>query len=46
MESNLYVEALLRDAILADAVFDSWEAGLISEDIAEIAWLLIALGMP
>ena len=45
MWERLFVEALLRDAILADAVWELWYAGLIDDGCAELAWLTIA-GVP
>ena len=41
MVDSLYVEALLVDADLADQVYELWNAGLISEEVAEWAWWLI-----
>jgi hypothetical protein len=43
MLSRLYVEALLRDALLADAVWGVWDAGLIPDEVAAIAWWQIAM---
>jgi hypothetical protein len=36
------VEALIADEGAADEVFDLWEARLISDDLAALAWLLVA----
>jgi hypothetical protein len=38
MLERLYVEALLADLDLADQVWDLWNAGLIPDDLAAIAW--------
>jgi hypothetical protein len=40
---DLYVEALLIDEGLADEVWELWNAGLISDDLAAMAWWIIAL---
>ncbi len=42
MLTELYIEALLVDEELADLVWDLSEAGLISDEVAAIAWLLLA----
>ena len=36
MLAEAYIEALLVDEELADLVWDAWDAGLISDDLA--AW--------
>ena len=38
MLTELYIEALLVDEELADLVWELSEAGLISDDLAAIAW--------
>ena len=43
MLTRLYVEALLADEGLADMVWEAWDAGFISEELAAIAWLVIAV---
>ena len=43
MLTRLYIEALLIDEELADLVWEAWDAGLISEELAAIAWLVIAV---
>ena len=40
---DLYVEALLVDSVSADQIWELWNAGLISDDLATLAWLVIAL---
>ena len=42
MLTELYIEALLVDEELADLVWDLSEAGLISDEVAALAWLLLA----
>ena len=42
MLTRLYIEALLTDSKLADQVWELWNAGLIGEELAEIAWWIIA----
>ena len=37
MFARLYIEALLRDETLADAVWELWDAGLISADVAALS---------
>ena len=43
MLTELYIEALLVDAELADTVWGLWNPGLISDDLAAWAWRLIAV---
>ena len=38
MLTRLYVEALLVDEDLADQLWELWNAGLISDDLAAWAW--------
>lgn len=42
MLTRLYVEALLANSELADEVWEPWNAGVIAEDMAAIAWFLLA----
>jgi hypothetical protein len=42
MEQSMYVEAPLRDAILADAVWELWHAGVITDREAEQVWSRVA----
>ena len=39
---RLYVEALLRDETLADAVGELLDAGLITDEVAAAMWMLIS----
>jgi len=41
MFTRLYVEALLNDSKLANLVWDLWDAELISDEVATIAWLSV-----
>ena len=41
MLTEIYIEALLVDEDLADQVWELWDAGVISEELAWIAWLQI-----
>ena len=38
---EMYIEALLADSVLADDVWELWDAGFISDEIVAIAWWLI-----
>ncbi len=40
MITKIYIEALLVDEELADQVWQAWDAGEISDDIAAWAWML------
>ena len=42
MFTEIYIEALLVDEDLADQVWGLWDAGLIGDHLAAIAWLLVA----
>jgi len=42
MLTEIYIEALLVAEELADQVWEAWDAGEIGDQIAWIAWLLIA----
>ena len=42
MLTEAYIEALLVDEGLADQIWYMWDAGLIDEELALIAWLLSA----
>ena len=39
---DLYVEALLADPDLADQVWELWNAGVITDELAALAWWLLA----
>ncbi len=39
---ELYVEALLVNEKLADLVWEAWDSGVIDNELAAIAWLLLA----
>ncbi len=38
----MYIEALLVDEDLADLVWEAWDTGAIDDDLAALAWLLLA----
>ena len=42
MLTELYIEALLVDEELADLVWGAWNSGLINDEFASVAWLLLA----
>ena len=42
MLTELYIDALLVNEELADRVWEAWDAGEIDDQIACIAWLMIA----
>ena len=42
MLTRLYVEALLADSRLADQVWELWNAGIITDGLAALAWLILA----
>lgn len=41
MLARLYAEALLSDEDSADQVWEMWNAGLISDEMAAFAWWII-----
>ena len=43
MLTELYIGALLVDEQLADMVWEAWNGGLISDELAAWAWLVIAV---
>ena len=43
MLTDIYIEALLVDEELANLVWEAWEAGLIPDGLAAIAWWCILL---
>ncbi len=43
MLTEIYIEALLADPGRADAVWQLWFDGLIDDNLAMIAWLLLAV---
>ena len=42
MLTEIYIEALLVDEDLADQVWEAWDSGLASNEVAFLAWVLIA----
>ena len=43
MLAELYIEALLVDAEAADAVWNAWDAGVILDELAALAWWSIVV---
>ena len=43
MLTELYIEALLVDAEAADAVWNAWDAGVILDELAALAWWSIVV---
>ena len=43
MLAEIYIGALLADEVLADQVWELWHAGVITDDLAAIAWGILAL---
>ncbi len=41
MLTEIYIEALLVDELLADQVWEAWDAGLIPDERAALAWWLV-----
>ena len=42
MLTELYIEALLVDEARADLVWEAWDAGMITSDLAAWAWWLVS----
>ncbi len=42
MLTEIYIEALLQDEELADQVWEAWDSGEISDDIAAWAWWIVS----
>ena len=40
---ELYIDALLADKVLADDVWELWNAGLLPDEVAAWAWCILAL---
>ena len=40
---DFYIEALLVDPEQADSVWELWNAGLLSDQIAAFAWLILVI---
>ncbi len=43
MLTEIYIEALLVDEELADQVWEAWDAGLIPDELAALAWCIFAI---
>ena len=44
MFTEIYIEALLIDEDRADQVWELWDVGMIPDDLAEVAWGILAFG--
>ena len=42
MLTEIYIDALLVDEDAADQVWDAWDAGLIPDELAAMAWCILA----
>lgn len=42
MLTGLFVEALLANEKLADQVWELWNAGVITDELAAVAWCILA----
>ena len=42
MLTEVYIETLLVNEGLADQGWELWNAGVIDDELAEIAWMLLA----
>ena len=42
MLTELYIEALLVDEELAEQVWEAWDAGVINDILAALAWWLVS----
>jgi len=43
MLAVFYIEALLADKNLADKVWELWDAGVITDEVAAWAWCILVL---
>ncbi len=43
MLTEIYIEALLRNEELADQVWEVWNLGVLDDETACMAWVLIAM---
>ena len=43
MLTELYIEALLVDEELADLVWEAWDAGVIPDEMAALAWCQVVI---
>jgi hypothetical protein len=42
MLARIYIEALLVDENLVDQIWEQWDAGLIPNEVAALAWWFVA----
>ncbi len=43
MLTEAYIEALLVDEELADWVWEAWNIGIITDDLATMVWAILAI---
>lgn len=43
MLTEAFIEALLVDEELADLVWETWDVGIIADDLAAMAWAILAI---
>ena len=43
MVTHAYIEAVIRDGTLADAVWELWNRGLIDDSLAVWLWLQVVI---
>ena len=43
MLTEAYIEALLVDEELADIVWEAWDAGNITDELAAMVWAILAI---
>ena len=43
MQTGFYIEAILADEDLADQVWKLWDVGVIPDELAAIAWCILAV---
>ncbi len=43
MLTEIYIEALLVNEELADLVWELWDSGIITDDLAASAWAILAV---
>ncbi len=43
MLTEIYIEAILVDEVLADQVWEAWDGGEIPDELAAMAWCILAM---
>jgi hypothetical protein len=44
MLESLYADALIADEKAADEIWEIWNAGVITDEMAALVWMILALG--